>query len=169
MYTREAGRSVTPRSRKQYRPMAMDMALCFPSVLVLGDLKSPRIVHSAWIMVYFVRHLIHCRRGTFPPRMMYCDPNIVALRETLLPVSCRRQQRNNIRWCTVTIYSLTFWAPVRLDMSRENIDHQKLKPQHPSRINCNDEILSDKFYFILIFCSREYVMCVSDGSLLPRQ
>ena len=56
--------------------------------------------------------------------MMYCDPNIVALRETLLPVSCRHQQQNNRKWCTVTMYSLDFSVPVRLDMSRENEDHQ---------------------------------------------
>jgi hypothetical protein len=36
--------------------------------------RSPRIVQSAWIIV-------------FPPRMMFCEPRMLDLRLTLLPVS----------------------------------------------------------------------------------
>jgi len=65
--------------------MAMAIALVFPSAVVRGDLKSPRMVHSAWMMVF--QSVMPFDGITFPPRMIYWDPRIEAFLETLFPVS----------------------------------------------------------------------------------
>jgi hypothetical protein len=86
LYNRPGGRRQAPRLKKQYRPI--ETAVLFGGA-PLADwddawmvrIRSPRIMTSGWMTV-------------LPPSMMFWVPTSVALRATLLPVSCRRDPRS---------------------------------------------------------------------------
>lgn len=80
LYRRPGGRKQQPRLRKQYRPIETAVLLGAAPAADWEDawivrMRSPRIMTSGWITV-------------LPPSMMFWVPTRVALRATLLPVSC---------------------------------------------------------------------------------
>lgn len=77
LYIRPGGRRSAPLERKQYLPMATAVLLAGapPAEGCAERARSPRIMTSGWITV-------------LPPSMMFWVPTRVALRATLLPVSC---------------------------------------------------------------------------------